>query len=191
MMSVIYKLMAKMIALRMTPSLAEIVSPHQHGFIKERSIYDNILVVMLGMEYTQFTKQECILLQLDLDKAYDQISWSFIQDALKSFGFGPRICNLIQAMGDGSSAKLLFNALIVGGFQLKRSICQGCPLDPLLFATCYHPLIVFLEQAAAKQEITGLKLPNGEQLLAKMFADDTLLFLQAKHKNVKRALELV
>ena len=57
MMIVIYKLMAKMIAIRMTLDLAEVVSPHQHGFIKGRSIYDNILAAtMVGMEYAQFKK---------------------------------------------------------------------------------------------------------------------------------------
>ena len=62
MMTAIYKLMAKMLAIRITPTLAEVVSPHQHGFIKGRSIYDNILAAMVGMEYAQFKKQECILL---------------------------------------------------------------------------------------------------------------------------------
>ena len=51
MMTVVYKLMAKMIAMRMSLALAEVVSPHQHGFIKGRSIYDNILAAMVGLEY--------------------------------------------------------------------------------------------------------------------------------------------
>ena len=74
---------------------------------------------MVGMEYTQFKKQECILLQLDLDKAYDRISWSYIQEALKTFGFGPRICDAIYAMGVDNFAKLLFNTVVVGELQLK------------------------------------------------------------------------
>ena len=52
MMIVKYKLMGEMLATRMTPILVEVVSPHYHGFIEGRSIYDNILVVMVGMEYT-------------------------------------------------------------------------------------------------------------------------------------------
>ena len=89
MLTTICKLMAKMIATRMAPILNSIVSPHQHGFIKGRSIYDNILVAMVGIEYAQFTKQECILLQLDLDKAYNKITLSFFSEVLKKFGFGP------------------------------------------------------------------------------------------------------
>ena len=120
MLTTIYKLLAKMIATRMSPILNSIVSQHQHRFIKGRSIYDNILTTMVGMEYGQFTKQECVLLQLDLDKAYDRITWSFVLEVLKKFGFGPRICNAIYTMGVGSSLVVLFNTMVVGEFQVKR-----------------------------------------------------------------------
>ena len=61
MLTIIYKLLAKMIAMQMTPVPDSIVSPHQHGFIKGSNIYDNILTAMVEMEYMQFTKQECVL----------------------------------------------------------------------------------------------------------------------------------
>ena len=165
MLTTIYKLLAKMITTRMTPILNSIVSPHQHEFIKGRSIYDNILTAMVGMEYAQFTKQECILLQLDLDKAYDWITWSFVSEVLKKFGFGPRICNSIFTMGEGSPSVVLFNIVVMGEFQVKRSFQQGCPLASLLFAICTHPLAALLEAPIAKKEISRLCLPNAVQLL--------------------------
>ena len=122
MLTTIYKLLAKMIAMNMAPILNSIVSPHQHGFIKGRSVYDNILAAMVGMEYAQFTKQECIIIQLDLDKAYDWITWSFVSKVLKKFSFRPQICNAIYTMGVGSSSSILFNTVVVGEFQVKRSI---------------------------------------------------------------------
>ena len=122
MLTTIYKLLAKMIANKMSPILNSIVSQHQHGFIKGRSIYDNILTAMVGMEYAQFSKQECVLLQLDLDKAYDRITWSFVSEVLRKFGFGHRICNAIYTMGADSSSAVLFNTVVVGEFQVRRSI---------------------------------------------------------------------
>ena len=77
--------MAKIIATRMLYILANMIS---HKFIKGKSIYDNILAVILGMEYAQFTKNEFILLYLDVGKAYNHIIWSFVLDVLKKFGFG-------------------------------------------------------------------------------------------------------
>ena len=54
MMPSIYNLMEKMLATRLAPILADIRSPHQHGFIKGRNIYDDILAIMVGMEHAQF-----------------------------------------------------------------------------------------------------------------------------------------
>ena len=45
--------------------------------------------------------------------------------------------------------------------------------------------------AATKKEICGLCLLNEEQMLAKFFANDSLLFLKTQPDNLKKALEVV
>ena len=47
MMTVMYQIVAN----RLAPVLNRILTPHQHGFIKGRSIYDNILVAMVVIDY--------------------------------------------------------------------------------------------------------------------------------------------
>ena len=64
-------------------------------------------------------------------------------------------------------------------------------MAPLLFAACAHPLVALIEAVAAKKEISGLCLPNGEQLLIKLFANDSLLFLMADPQNLRKGLEIV
>ena len=64
-------------------------------------------------------------------------------------------------------------------------------MAPLLFAAYTHPLVALLESAVAKKEISRLSLPNGKQLMIKIFADDSLLFLKADPQNVRRGLEIV
>ena len=84
---------------------------------------------------------------------------------------------------------VLFNTIVVGKFQVKRSIHQGCPLAPLLFAACTHPYSGNVGgDSGAKKEICGLCLPNGKQLLAKLFADDSLIFLKVGPDNLRKAL---
>ena len=53
MMGVIYKLLAKAIAIRIAPILRQTVHSSQSGFIGGRSIYDNILAVQLDIEYAK------------------------------------------------------------------------------------------------------------------------------------------
>ena len=64
-------------------------------------------------------------------------------------------------------------------------------MAPLLFVACTHPLVALLETVAAKKEISGLRFPNREQLLIKIFAYDSLLFLKPDPQNLRRGLEIV
>ena len=73
---------------------------------------------------------------------------------------------------------------------MRRSIKQGCPLAPLLFAIFSHRLALALENKAAKGNIIGLVIQD-DQVLLKMFADDSLLFLKAKDRVVRNALDVI
>lgn len=52
MMGILYKILAKAIALTIAPLLRKSLHTSQSGFIRDRSIFDNILVVQLGIEYS-------------------------------------------------------------------------------------------------------------------------------------------
>ncbi|MCO5596748.1 hypothetical protein L7F22_050817 [Adiantum nelumboides] len=77
-MGIMYKIMAKAIAMRISPFLRKHIHPLQTGFIGRRSIMDNILIVQMGIEAAQKSGQETILLQLDFAKAFDTIIWDFV-----------------------------------------------------------------------------------------------------------------
>ena len=87
-MPIIYKIMAKVVANRLSPILNKVIMPQQHDFIEGKLIYDNILAAMIGIDYAKLTNQVCILLQFDPDKAYEKIGWSFIACTMRVLGFG-------------------------------------------------------------------------------------------------------
>ena len=117
-MIVLYKIKAKVIATRLSPILGKVVTLHQHGFIKGRSIYDNILAAMVGIDYAKLSNQECVLLQLDLDKAYDRIGWSLISKTMEVLGLGHKMCLATLVLGARSSSHLLFNGQNMEFFKL-------------------------------------------------------------------------
>ena len=91
-MTILYKIISKVITTILSPFLGKIVTPHQHKFIIGRSIYDNILSAMTDVHYAKFTSQECMLLQLNLDKSYNRIDWFFIINIMEALGFGSTMC---------------------------------------------------------------------------------------------------
>ena len=67
------------------------VHPMQYGFIEGRDILHNILNVQMAADYAKESKQQIVMIQLDIEKAYDHASWSFITQLMSHMGIGERM----------------------------------------------------------------------------------------------------
>ncbi|KAL0359842.1 UNVERIFIED_CONTAM: hypothetical protein Sangu_0833600 [Sesamum angustifolium] len=80
--NVVYKIASKTIANRLEGFLDSIISPVQSAFVPGRLISDNIL---LAFEINHFLNSKSkrgpgwIALKLDINKAYDKVEWSFLE----------------------------------------------------------------------------------------------------------------
>lgn len=158
MLGILYKIMAKAIALRIGPILRKSIHTIQSGFIGGRSILDNILTVQMGIEHAQASKQELVMLQLDFAKAFDTVRWDFIEKTMLKMGFGPRMAHVIFLLAENASSVINLNERLTEPISICRSVRQGCPLSPLLFAVATHPLFCYLESQASQGEILGLRI---------------------------------
>ncbi|XP_073355553.1 uncharacterized protein [Aegilops tauschii subsp. strangulata] len=86
----IAKLFAKVLSLRLAPRLGELVSVNQSTFIAGRSVHDNFLLVQQTARVLHNIKAPCVLLKLDIARAFDLVSWAFLLDVLNHPGFGHR-----------------------------------------------------------------------------------------------------
>ncbi|KAH6556066.1 hypothetical protein KP509_1Z207400 [Ceratopteris richardii] len=98
MMSIIYKIFAKIFALRLKPIMHKITHPSQTGFVYGRSIYDNIFLTQILMEHAISSNQQIVGMQIDFEKAFDRIRWDFIAVVLKKLGFGVKFSRLIYVL---------------------------------------------------------------------------------------------
>ena len=103
MLGILYKIMAKSIALRIGPFLRKYIHTSQSGFIGGRSILDNILTVQIGIEHAQASKKDLIMLHLDFAKAFDTVRWDFIEKVILRLGFGPKISHTIFLLAQKAS----------------------------------------------------------------------------------------
>lgn len=86
--NVLYKCISKILTSRIKSVLGSIVDKNQSAFIPRRHIIDNILVAQeLMREYDRKYGVSRCALKIDLQKAYDTISWKFLEDCLIFFGF--------------------------------------------------------------------------------------------------------
>ena len=82
-----YKVISKTLANRVQPHLPQWIRPNQTSFVKNRFILDNVFTAFESMELAKETQQDLVILLLDMEKAYDKINWSFLQDTMCSMGF--------------------------------------------------------------------------------------------------------
>lgn len=88
--NIAYKLISKILAMRLKGVLDKLISPYQATFVPGRLIQENII---LGQELLHLMKAKqgrkgLVALKLDMAKVYDQMEWGFLLHVLKCFDFG-------------------------------------------------------------------------------------------------------
>ena len=92
----IYKLASSCIAERIKSVLTILINNDQTGFIPGRFIGENTRLIYDLLHYTEENDIPGILLLIDFEKAFDTISWIFIEQVLDFFNFGNSIKHWVK-----------------------------------------------------------------------------------------------
>lgn len=125
------------------------------------------------IDYSAKTKQQMLMLTLDAEKVFDQVSWPFLFRGCEKFGFHQTIIKLIKGMYKEPNARVRVNGTLSETFTLKRGARQRDPLSPQIFALCIEPLA---ESIRENRRIKGLTIKKDEHKLA-LYADDIIVYL--------------
>ncbi|RVW89784.1 putative ribonuclease H protein [Vitis vinifera] len=82
----LYKLLVKVLANRIKKMMGKVISGSQNAFVKGRQILDAILIANEAVNSRLKDNVGGVLCKLDIEKAYDHVSWSFLMAVLKKIG---------------------------------------------------------------------------------------------------------
>ncbi|KAL3702106.1 hypothetical protein R1sor_020128 [Riccia sorocarpa] len=189
-MSLTYKLIAKIVAERLKKLMPDLVDVQQAGFIKGRSIVSNLLGLELGNDWAKISDQSCMFLKLDFVKAYDRVEHHFLLRTLQQYGFSEDSMHIFKGLITKGKDKVHINQDFTTTFDIARGVRQGCPLAPyLLFALTTQILMDMVAEKQMQGIITGLRLPNNKQVLQQLYADDTGIFIQMEQQVFQATIQ--
>ncbi|XP_074290277.1 uncharacterized protein LOC141617008 [Silene latifolia] len=175
--NVVYKCISKLLCSRLATVLPCIISPNQGGFIKGRSIVENILICQDVIRlYNRKAISPRFMLKVDLKKAYDSISWSFLEQMMRALQFPGEFIALVMECVCTASYSLVMNGEIFGFFKGQKGLRQGDPLSPLLFTITMEYLSRVMHYITEIVPFKYHPICSKMKLSHLMFADDLLLF---------------
>ena len=185
-LDVIYKLIAKVISIRINRVIDKIVHKNQTGFIKGRFIGENTRLIADLMDYCMIDNIEGIMLAVDYRNAFDSIEHDFIWFSLEAFNFGSDIISWIKLLYNGALLTVSNNGYTSDWFPCARGTFQGSPLSGILFNIVAEMLAYKIRST---DMIQGITLNNTEVRISQ-YCDDTTLFLKNPH-SVQNVLQML
>ncbi|RVW58237.1 LINE-1 reverse transcriptase-like [Vitis vinifera] len=176
----LYKWLAKVLANRLKKVVGKVISKAQGAFVEGRQILDAMLIANEAIDSTLKNNESVILCKLDIEKAYDNVDWTFILTVMQKMGFGEKWIRWIKWCISTASFSVLVNGTPTGFFQSSKGLRQGDPFSPYLFVIAMEVFSVFLKRAVEGGYLSGCRVKGrseeGVLISHLLFADDTLVF---------------
>ncbi|GJV78901.1 RNA-directed DNA polymerase, eukaryota, reverse transcriptase zinc-binding domain protein [Tanacetum coccineum] len=110
-----------------------------------------------------------LIFKVDFEKAFDSVSWKYLDFVLISLCFGLKWRTWIRAFLNSSRASVLINASPTSKFSIQRGLRQGDPLSPFLFILVMEGLHCAISNAVNSSLIRGVKIGSSDIILSHLF----------------------
>nr|GEW30760.1 RNA-directed DNA polymerase, eukaryota [Tanacetum cinerariifolium] len=170
----LYKVVAKVLATRLSSIIPALISDVQTAFLPNRQILDGPFIINELLSWCKHKKQQAMMFKIDFAKAYDSIRWDYLDDVLRAFGFGSKWCSWISGCLHSGMASVLLNGSPTLEFQFQCGLKQGDPLAPYLFILIMKSLDLSFSRAIDAGIFKGIQIGSSFNISHLFFADDAI-----------------
>ncbi|KAK2369401.1 hypothetical protein QL285_082539 [Trifolium repens] len=164
--------------------MGNLISKCQSAFLPQRQILDGVLVLNEIIDLATRRKDTCLLFKVDFEKAYDTVSWRFLERMMVKLGFYEGWLKWMRACIFNSSMSVLVNGSPTEDFKVGRGLRQGDPLSPFLFLIVAEGLAGLMRRAVAIGKFKGYQVSDNIQFQMLQFADDTIILGEGTRDNL-------
>jgi len=98
-----FKIFGKLLNNRLIKVANRLIATNQTAFIKGRYILQSVVAAHEIIHEVHRKKESGVVLKLDYEKAYDRVSWNFLEEMLVSRGFGGKWRSWLSKVVRGGS----------------------------------------------------------------------------------------
>nr|GEX62299.1 RNA-directed DNA polymerase, eukaryota [Tanacetum cinerariifolium] len=144
------------------------------------------------IKWYKIRKQKLLIFKVDFEKAFDSISWKFLDHILVKIGFGQKWCSWIKACLISSKASILVNGSPTFEFAINRCLRQEDPLSPFLFILIMEGLHNSLADAMNKGLISGVTLNNSNiNISYLLYVDDVIITFEWNARELENIIRVL
>lgn len=126
----LYKILDKVLSTRLKRVMPLTIVENQCAFIQGRQILDCCLIANEVVEEVRFKKKKGWVFKADLEKAYDNVDWNFLDWVLLQKGFGQRWRSWVKGCISNVSFSVMINGRPRGKFRGEKGLRQGDQFSP-------------------------------------------------------------
>jgi hypothetical protein len=140
-----YKLISRVIAMRLGTIMDRITKIGQKGFSNTKYCQEVLIGIIDSINHLKHRNKKGALLSLDIKKAFDSTSHSYLQEAYKFFNFGPNFIRWLNLIGTNRKACIIMDdGTYSDFFDLERGNAQGDTTSPYIFNIGFQILLIKL-----------------------------------------------
>ncbi|GJZ72882.1 RNA-directed DNA polymerase, eukaryota [Tanacetum coccineum] len=187
----ILRLYPKILATRLSLVISELISDVQTAFVPNKQILDGPFIINELLSWCKHKKQQAVVFKVDFAKAYDSVRWDYLDDVLRSFGFGFKWRSWINGSLVSGMASILINGSPTSEFQFHCGLKQGDPLAPYLFILIMESLHLSFSRVVDAGIFKGIKIDNSVTISHLFYADDAVFIDEWSDDNLTRIMHVL
>ena len=189
--NLIYKVISKIITRRLKATLPQAIELNQCAFVEGHLLLENVLLATeLVKDYHKPSISSRSAIKLDISKAFDTISWSFIEETLRAMNYPDLFVTWIIRCITTAAFSVSVNGELEGFFTSSRGVRQGCSISPYIYVIVSNVFSKLLNKAVGDGTIGYYQKCREVNLYHLSFADDIVIFTDGTPESLRGTLRV-
>jgi hypothetical protein len=135
-----YKIYTKALSIKLAEVAHQVIHPNQAGFMLGWSIFNQVKLARMMINYAEVTEQNGLIMALDQEKAYNKITHDYLWRTLEKYNIHENFICTVRSLYESAETMVIINGMISSPFQVLQGVHQGDLLSCLLFNLAIEPL---------------------------------------------------